>query len=377
MPTTEGIATSTQEPAAEPMRNVAPAAGLHTPPEPWISVVIPVYNEEGNIAELHRRLTSAVAALGRGYEIIFVNDGSKDGTPELLAGIADADMHVTVLTFARNYGQTAAMTAGIDFAAGEVIVCMDSDLQNDPNDIKRLIEVLEQGNDVVCGWRQERNDPILRVITSRIANGIISRVSGVHLHDYGCTLKAFRHDVIKNVRLYGEMHRFIPIYASQRGANIKEIPVTHHPRTRGKSNYGFERTIKVMLDLMVVKFLSTYATKPIYVFGGFGFLSLFLSMLCVVAALVFKIIPQDFSIPAEGQWHKDLIKTPLPVFAVGLFIVGVQMILIGLLAEVQMRTYYESQQKLTYQIKSVRGARRLSSSTSLQAVGFEGQKRQG
>ena len=229
-------------------------------------------------------------------------------------------------------------------------------MQNDPADIGRLLAVLDEGFDVACGWRKDRHDPLPRVITSKIANGLISRISGVHLHDYGCTLKAFRREIIKEVRLYGEMHRFIPIYASWQGARIQELPVTHHARTRGKSNYGFERTFKVLLDLMVVQFLARWSTKPIYLFGGFGMLSMFVGFLAAAAAVVFKLIPShsDSGLPVYGAWHKDFTQTPLPLMALGFFAIGFQTMLIGLLAEVQMRTYYETQQKPTYVIKSIK-----------------------
>ena len=316
-----------------------------------VSVVIPLYNEEENIPALYAKLCDSFQRLGKTYELVLIDDGSKDKTGELLRQLADKDEHIVTISFVRNHGQTAAMTAGIDYATGDVIICMDGDLQNDPADIGRVLALLEEGHDCVCGWRKDRQDPIHRVIPSQIANALISRISGVKLHDYGCTLKAFRHNIVKNVRLYGEMHRFIPIYASWQGARITEIPVTHHPRTRGKSNYGLERTFKVILDLIVVQFLASYATKPIYLFGSFGLLSLFISAVASFAAMVFKVLP------ADNAWHKDLIKTPLPVFAVGLFVVGIQMILIGLLAEIQMRTYYESQNKPIYTIKSVHGRR--------------------
>ncbi len=313
-----------------------------------LSILVPLYNEQDNIPLLYTRLSEAVAALGRTWEIIFIDDGSSDGTRGLIEALADQDQHVRAICFARNFGQTAALLAGIDHARGKVIVPMDGDLQNDPADIGRLIAVLDDGYDVVSGWRRDRRDPLTRVLPSRIANWLISRVSGVRLHDYGCSLKAYRREVLEGIDLYGEMHRFVPIYATWRGARVTEIPVTHHPRTHGRSNYGMERAVKVVLDLIVVKFLTSYLTKPIYVFGGFGLLNIAMAAVALVAALTFKLIPPDN--PWSPMLHKDLVETPLPIVSVGLFLLGIQMILIGLLAEMIMRTYYESQGKRAYVI---------------------------
>ncbi|MEE8459013.1 MAG: glycosyltransferase family 2 protein [Phycisphaerales bacterium] len=313
-----------------------------------LSILVPLYNEQANIPLLYTRLGEAVSALGRTWEVIFIDDGSTDGTRGLIEALADLDDHVRVIIFARNFGQTAALLAGIDHARGEVIVPMDGDLQNDPADIGRLLEVLDDGYDVVSGWRRHRRDSLSKVLPSRIANWLISRVTGVRLHDYGCSLKAYRREVLEGIDLYGEMHRFVPIYATWRGARVTEIPVTHHPRTRGRSNYGMERAVKVVLDLIVVKFLTSYLTKPIYVFGGFGLANIALAVITLVAAVAFKLIPPDN--PWGPLWHKDLVETPLPVVSVGLFLLGIQMILIGLLAEMLMRTYYESQGKRAYVI---------------------------
>jgi len=321
-----GIRVATDAPAGEP---------------PRISVVIPVYNEEGNVAELHRQLADAVTATA---EFIFVDDGSRDGTYARLHEIAQSDARVRIIRFRRNYGQTAALSAGIDNARGEIIIPMDGDLQNDPADIRRLLEKLDEGYDVVSGWRVDRQDPLLRRLPSQLANRLISRLSGVRLHDYGCSLKAYRRGALEDVRLYGEMHRFVPIYASWSGARVAEIPVTHHPRTRGRSNYGMERTIKVVLDLIVVKFLASYATKPIYVFGGFGVLSLF------AAFLVFGLM-----VYLKVTGLRSFIATPLPLVVVMLGLVGFLSILLGLVAELTVRTYYESQGKRTYSIRSVEG----------------------
>lgn len=314
---------------------------------PELSIVVPLFNEEANLPKLHERLDEVLRKLNRTSEIIFVDDGSRDRTGAVLEELAAKDPRVTAVRFRRNFGQTAAMAAGIDLARGQVLIPMDGDLQNDPADIERLLAKLDEGFDVVSGWRKDRRDAFTRVIASKVANAIISRVSGVPLHDYGCSLKAYRREVLEGVHLYGEMHRFIPIYASWQGAKVTELPVTHHPRVHGKSNYGMERTLKVLLDLIVVKFFSSYLTKPIYVFGGFGALSILLSFLAFVAAVAFKFMPH------ETGWQKDFISTPLPVLAVGMFVMGVQMVLIGLLAEMLMRTYYEAQNKPVYVIKSV------------------------
>jgi glycosyltransferase involved in cell wall biosynthesis len=317
----------------------APAAPAGEPPE--LSVVVPVYNEAENVGELHRRLDAALT--GRA-EIVFVDDGSSDGTYARLHEIAASDARVRIIRFRRNYGQTAALSAGIDHARGDIIIPMDGDLQNDPADIARLLQKLDEGYDVVSGWRVDRKDPIRRRIPSQLANRLISRLSGVRLHDYGCSLKAYRRSALEDVRLYGEMHRFVPIYASWSGARVTEIPVTHHPRTRGKSNYGIERTIKVVLDLIVVKFLASYSTKPIYVFGGFGVLSL-LGAILVFGLMVF--------LKVTGL--RSFIATPLPLVVVMFTLVGFLSILLGLVAELTVRTYYESQGKRTYSIRSVEG----------------------
>ncbi len=308
---------------------------------PRISVVVPVYNEALNVAELYQRLD---AVLTEPAEFIFVDDGSTDETYERLVELAAGDARLRIIRFRRNFGQTAALSAGIDHARGEIIVPMDGDLQNDPRDIPRLIEKLDEGYDVVSGWRVKRQDAFRRRLPSQIANRMISWISGVRLHDYGCSLKAYRHSVLEDVRLYGEMHRFVPIYASWQGARVTEMAVDHHPRTRGKSNYGIERTVKVVLDLIVVKFLSSYATKPIYVFGGFGVLSFLLSLMAFALMVYFK------------YWGgKTFIQTPLPLVVVMFFLVGCLSVLLGLVAELSVRTYYESQGKRTYAIRSIEG----------------------
>ena len=305
-----------------------------------ISLIIPVYNEEGSLPGLFAAIEQAAAKLPE-LEVILVDDGSSDSSAELLAAQAQKDPRFKVLALAVNRGQTAAIQAGIDHASGDTLVFMDSDLQNDPADIPRLLEKIDEGYDVVSGWRKDRKDnPIKRNFPSRVANALISGISGVRLHDYGCTLKAYRRRALKDVRLYGEMHRFIPIYASWQGAKVAEIPVTHHPRRHGASKYGLERIFKVLLDLLVVKFLSRYLTKPIYVFGGFGFLAFFLSLISLLWALVLKFF-----------FATSLIQTPLPLFAGLCFLLGCMCILMGLLAEVMSRTYFESQQGRPYSIR--------------------------
>jgi len=308
--------------------------------KPEISLFLPVLDEEENLAPMHAKIAVALDELGRTAEVIFVDDGSTDRSLAILKEIAAKDDRVRVISLRRNYGQTAAMAAGIDAAKGEILIPMDADLQNDPADIKRLLEKLDEGYDVVSGWRKNRQDKLIsRKIPSQIANRIISWIGGVHLHDYGCSLKAYRRDVLQDVKLYGEMHRFIPIYASWAGARVTEIPVDHHARTMGKSKYGISRTVKVIFDLMTIKFMASYQTKPIYVFGTFGMLAFFLSLIAGIWAIVLKI---------EGT---SFIQTPLPVVAVVMLAISVQFFLMGLLAELLVRTYHESQDKAIYAVR--------------------------
>jgi glycosyltransferase involved in cell wall biosynthesis len=307
-----------------------------------LSITIPIYNEEGNIEPLYQGLVKALEPLGRPFEVILVNDGSTDGSEKLLDALGAKDPRIKVVHFRRNFGQTAAMMAGIHYASGDIIVPMDGDLQNDPADIGKLLAKLEEGYDVVSGWRQDRKDHKLRRnLPSRVANWLISGISGVHLHDYGCSLKAYRKDVVKGVKLYGEMHRFIPIYASWEGGRVAEVPVSHHPRIHGESKYGVDRVLKVVLDLIVVQFLARYANRPIYLFGGFGIAAITLSILAGVWAVYLKYFE-----------NTSFIQTPLPLLVVMLFVTGGMSILMGLLAEIIMRTYYESQGKAVYLVKS-------------------------
>ena len=306
-----------------------------------ISIIIPCYNEEESIDPLFSRLLPVLEATLRPWEIIAVNDGSKDDTLATLQRLASTNPAIKIVDFARNEGQTAALQAGFDYSQGEIIIPMDADLQNDPADIPHLLAKLEEGWDVVSGWRQNRKDGALRrTLPSRVANALISRASGVHLHDYGCTLKAYRRNILEDVRLYGEMHRFIPIYASWNGARVAELPVTHHPRVTGKSKYGLERIVKVLLDLLVTCFLDRYLRKPIYIFGGFGLLLLATAFVCTLTALVLK-----------WSGHASLVQTPLPLIAVTTCGLGVSSLLMGLLAEVATRTYFESQGKPPYKVK--------------------------
>jgi len=305
-----------------------------------VSVVVPVYNEVDNLRILHGSLTAALSR--REYSLVFVDDGSSDGSLSVLSELAGEDPeHVRLVELRRNFGQTAAIAAGIDHSDGESIVLIDADMQNDPADIPNMLEKIEQGYDVVSGWRVDRQDRLLtRKIPSRAANWLISRVTGVKLHDYGCTLKAYRREVLQGFRLYGEMHRFIPAYAGSVGARIIEMPVRHHPRLHGKTKYGLERTTKVLLDLFTVKFLISYAVKPIYLFGGTG-IALILPSLGVLLFLLVRRLTIGTAV----------LSSPLFQTSTMLIILGFQSILMGFIAELLVRTYHESQAKPTYSIR--------------------------
>ncbi len=307
-----------------------------------ISLVIPVYNEEESLPLLFDAIHIALDSLPRTWEILFIDDGSSDKSLSVLRTLAEKDPeHIRVVAFRRNFGQTAAMSAGIDHAQGEVIVLLDADLQNDPADIPMMLEKLDEGYDVVSGWRINRQDTYLtRTLPSNMANGLISRVTGVNLHDYGCTLKAYRREVLTGFRLYGEMHRFIPVFAHSVGAKIIEVPVNHHPRRFGEAKYGLERILKVLLDLFTVKFLLSYSAKPIYLFGGTGFIIIAISAVLMLFLAIRRIF---FSISVFGS--------PLFQISAMFFILGFQSILMGLIAELQVRTYHESQHKPTYTIR--------------------------
>ena len=307
-----------------------------------LSVVIPIFNEEESIPHLFEKLFAVLETLGRRFEIIAVDDGSTDKSMVQLSTAAAMHHEIKVIQFRRNAGQTAALMAGIDHAAGDIIVMIDADLQNDPLDIPNLLAKLDEGADVVSGWRKNRQDAaIKRNLMSRLANRMISRISGVRLHDYGCTLKAYRREMLQGMRLYGEMHRFVPIYASWMGAKVVELPVRHHARQFGKSKYGLNRTFKVILDLSVVKFFSRWLSKPIYVFGGFGIWSIFGGFAAIAYAVYLKLF--------EGT---SLIQTPLPVLAAMLVLIGFMSIMMGLLAEILVRTYFEASGRTTYSVKT-------------------------
>jgi glycosyltransferase involved in cell wall biosynthesis len=309
-----------------------------------VSVVAPVYNEEENLPQFHAELEMQLISLGQPYEIIYVNDGSRDGSGDVLACIAaDAPDTVRVIEFRRNFGQTAALAAGMDHARGEVTVLTDADLQNDPADIPMLLAKIDEGYDVVSGWRKDRKDKLLtRRIPSIMANWLISRVTGVHLHDYGCTLKAYRREVASEIRLYGEMHRFIPVYAAAAGAKIGEVVVNHRARIHGASKYNLMKTGKVLLDLVTVKFLLSFHASPMYLFGGSGLVLIGLGILSTLAALL-------------NKWLRgiSLIQTPLPTLAAMFAMMGFQAILMGLTTELLVRTYHESVNRPTYVIRHI------------------------
>lgn len=309
-----------------------------------VSVVVPLYNEEENVNVLHERLRDVLETLGTEYEIIYVDDGSSDRTLNLLEEIQKADRNVLVLSLRRNFGQTAAFAAGFDFARGDIVITMDGDLQNDPKDIPRLLDAIRD-YDLVSGWRKKRKDTFLtRRLPSMIANWLISKVTRVKLHDYGCSLKAYRRDVVKNLRLYGEMHRFIPAVASWYGVRVAEIETAHHPRLRGKSKYGISRTIKVLLDLITVKFLQSFSTKPMQFFGPMGMI---FGIAGVGISLYLSIEKLFKGVNIGGR--------PLLLLGALLIIVGVQFVGMGLLGEMLVRVYHESQKKPIYAIKKILG----------------------
>ena len=309
-----------------------------------LSLVIPIYNEEENLPLLMDAITAALDPLHRTWEVIFVDDGSRDKSMEVLRQFSQKDPeHVRVVSFRRNFGQTAAIAAGIDHAQGGVIILLDADMQNDPADIPMLLAKLDEGYDLVSGWRRDRKDNRLtRTLPSNLANGLISRVTGVHLHDYGCTLKAYRREALEGFRLYGEMHRFIPVFAHSVGAKITELPVRHHPRKFGVAKYGLERTVKVILDLFTVKFLLSYSSKPMHLFGGSGMALMSIGLLDLFYLFVRRTF---FNVPASTS--------PLLLVGVMFVILGFQSILMGLIAELLARTYHESQSKTTYTVREM------------------------
>ena len=317
-----------------------------------LSVLIPVKDEAENVGPLLAEIAATMAGVPIGYEVIVVDDGSTDGTAATLSRLHMEDPeHVRVAFLRTNCGQTAALSAAMDLARGTVLVPMDGDGQNDPADIPRLLSKLEEGFDVVSGWRRDRQDTLLtRKVPSRVANRLVARLSGVPLHDFGCTLKAYRRGVLAGVRLYGEMHRFIPVFAKWQGARVAELVVNHRPRRAGRTKYGLGRTFNVVLDLVLIRFYQSYAQRPIHFFGRVGLYAMALSVLSFVGMLFFK-----FGYPILGWPEKDFVETPLPQVAVTFFLAGVQMIVTGVVAEMVMRTYYESQGKPTYLLGEVLG----------------------
>ncbi|HNP85338.1 MAG TPA: glycosyltransferase family 2 protein [Kouleothrix sp.] len=313
----------------------------HTAAAPYLTVVIPVLNEAENLPILAERLTDALEKLGRTYEIIIIDDGSRDASFTILTDLARTNPHLRVVRLRRNFGQTAAFSAGFDRARGEVVVTLDADLQNDPADISMLLERIDAGYDVVSGWRAHRQDPFLnRRLPSIIANWIISRVTGVHLHDFGCSLKAYRTEVLSEIRLYGELHRFIPAIASWQGVAVTELPVHHAPRQFGKSKYGIGRTLRVILDLITIRFLLSYGTRPMQIFGLFGLILSGLGMLTGVYLTYTKLV-----------YNESIGNRPLLLLAVLLIVVGMQLISMGLVGELVVRTYYETQSKPIYVVR--------------------------
>ncbi len=309
---------------------------------PEVSVVVPLLNEQDNIGPLYEQITQTLTDVYK-YEIIFVDDGSSDNSFDILAKLQKTDAGIRVIRFRKNFGQTAALSAGFAHARGKIIVAIDADLQNDPADIPKMIARLDEGFDVVSGWRKKRHDnAITRLLPSKIANWLISRITGVKLHDYGCTLKVYRREVIEETKLYGEMHRFIPALASWSGARIAEMPVNHRPRTTGKTKYGLGRTLKVLLDLITVKFLGSFSTKPIYIFGGLGLVGGFGAILFGLIVLYQKLF-----------FGTDMSGNPLLILTAVCILATIQFILMGLLAELLVRTYHESQNRPTYVIKEI------------------------
>jgi glycosyltransferase involved in cell wall biosynthesis len=322
-----------------------------------LSVLIPVFNEVDNVEPLHAELDAALRLLPLRYELIFVDDGSTDGSTARLESIQGRDPeHVRVVFLRCNCGQTAALTAALDQARGEILVPIDGDRQNDPADIPRLLDQLEAGYDVVSGWRKDRKDALIsRKVPSWAANRLVARLSGVPLHDFGCTLKAYRRRVLEGVRLYGEMHRFIPIFAAWQGARVIELVVNHRPRTAGRTKYGLGRTFNVVLDLILIRFLQRYAQRPLHFFGRFGLWSFGLGLLSFLGMLYLKyVFPWPYLLWGADEKSKPFVETPLPSLTVMFFLAGGMSILLGIQSEVSMRTYYESQAKTTYLLRGIR-----------------------
>ena len=308
-----------------------------------LSIVIPVYNEKESVGQLYSRLNKTLSKLKIAYEVILIDDGSTDGTYGELKKINKKNSSYKIIRFRRNFGQTSAMSAGFHYSSGDVIITLDADLQNDPKDIPAVLKKLDEGYDIVSGWRKDRNDKaVTRRFPSIVANKLISRLTGVHLHDYGCTLKAYRKEVIENIELYGEMHRYIPAVASRMGVNVTEIPVTHHGRKFGKSKYGVSRTIRVILDIITIKFLLSYSQRPIQIFGLLGLLSGTAGLVITAYLIIMRIF-----------FSQSLADRPLFILSIFMIFIGIQLITMGLLAEINMRIYHEAQNKPTYVIKDI------------------------
>ncbi len=310
---------------------------------PYLSIVIPVYNEEDSIDPLYKSLIPVLEGTGRKYEVILIDDGSRDKSFDKLKNLHDKNRNFKIIKFRRNFGQTQAMSAGFDYSSGQIIITMDADLQNDPADIPNILKKMDEGYDIVSGWRKDRKDKLFsRRLPSVIANRMISRLFNVRLHDYGCTLKAYRKDILDNIELYGEMHRYIPAVASWMGVKVAEIPVNHHPRKYGKAKYGISRTTRVILDLITIKFLLTYSKKPMQIFGLLGFIATIVGFILTTWLIVERVF-----------FNIGLADRPLFILSIFVFLAGIQFITMGLLGEIMMRTYYEGTGKPKYVIKEI------------------------
>lgn len=308
-----------------------------------LSVVIPIYNEKESIAKLYKKLDKTLSGMNLEYEVLLIDDGSTDGTLDELVKIHNKNKSYKIISFRKNFGQTSAISAGFDFTSGKIVITLDADLQNDPSDIPILLKKLNKGYDIVSGWRMNRKDrAVTRKFPSMVANRLISKLTGVHLHDYGCTLKAYRREVIENIDLYGEMHRYIPAIASWMGVRVAEVPVRHHSRKYGKSKYGFSRTIKVILDIITVKFLLSYSQRPIQIFGLLGLSSSAVGFIMTVYLIIMRIF-----------FNQSLSERPLFILSIFMIFIGIQLITMGLLAEVLMRVHHEVQNRPTYVIKEM------------------------
>lgn len=326
------------------------AAGMRSEVPIRYSIVVPFYNEQENIPALYMKLTEVMDSIGESYELVFVDDGSKDNSYKVLSDIYEHDRRVNVVRLRRNFGQTPALKAGFDFARGEIVISMDGDLQHDPEEIPRFLEKIEEGYDLVSGWRAQRRDHlVMRRIPSRVANWLMAKLSGIELHDFGTTFKAYRREILQEIQLYGELHRFIPALASSTGARIAEVPISNPDRKSGKSNYGIGRTIRVFFDLIMVKFLLDYSTRPLQFFGLLGIAGTGLGATLGVVLAIKKFFLHENIMMQHG---------PLMLLAIALFVSGIQFISMGLLGEIISRTYYESQNKSIYALREVKSHRK-------------------